>query len=149
MKLVSRLYNVASKSGTVIGIVSPATMVVPLYGKRKVKFTVEKFNWIGSIHSDVMACGVWKGAGENIKTLPDFIKAKGPLIFGASGVSSTLGTYPLFLKNAFGANVKIVHGYRGTKSVNFVCSAGSSMAPAACMNRPCAALMPRASTMAT
>jgi len=118
MKLVSRLYNVAPKNGTVIGTVSSATMLVPLYGKRKVKFSVEKFNWLGSIHSDVMACGVWKGAGENIKTLPDFIRAKGPLIFGASGVTSTLGTYPLFLKNAFGANVKIVHGYRGTKSVN-------------------------------
>ena len=44
MKLVSRLYNVAPKNCTVIGLVSPGTMVVPLYGKRKVKFTVEKFN---------------------------------------------------------------------------------------------------------
>ena len=118
MKLVSRFYNVAPKNGIVIGTVSPSTMIVPLYGKRKVKFIVEKFNWLGSIHSDVMACGVWKGAGEDIKTLPDFIRAKGPLIFGASGVTSLLGTYPLFLKNAFGANVKIVHGYRGTKGVN-------------------------------
>jgi tripartite-type tricarboxylate transporter receptor subunit TctC len=118
LKLANRIYSLAPKNGTVIGTVSPSTMMVPLYGKRKVKFTPEEFSWIGSVHSDVMACGIWKGAGENIKTLPDFIKAKGPLIFGASGVTSLLGTYPLFLKSAFGANVKIVHGYRGTKGVN-------------------------------
>jgi tripartite-type tricarboxylate transporter receptor subunit TctC len=118
MKLVNRLYSLAPKDGTVIGTMSPSTMLVPLYGKRKVKFVPEKFSWIGSIHSDVMACGVWKGAGEGIKTLPDFNNAKGPLIFGSSGVTSLLGTYPLFLKSAFGANVKIVHGYRGTKGVN-------------------------------
>ncbi|NKB19880.1 MAG: hypothetical protein GKS01_04965 [Alphaproteobacteria bacterium] len=118
LKLASRVYNISPKDGSYIATISPAVVMVPLYGKRKVKFVPQKFSWIGSIHSDVMACGVWKGAGENIKTLPDFIKAKGPLIFGSSGVTSSLATYPLFLKNAFGANVKIVHGYRGTKGVN-------------------------------
>lgn len=118
MKLVNFLYNAARKDGSVLGMMSPSALMVQLYGKRKTKFETNKFNWIGSVHSDVMACGVWKGAGEGIRTLPDFNNAKGPIIFGSTGVTSVLSTYPLFLKSVFGANVKIVHGYRGTKGVN-------------------------------
>ncbi len=119
MKLANRLYNAAPKNGLVLGVFSSSAAMVPLYGKRKAKFVTSKFNWIGSLHSDIMACGVWKGAGQGIRTLPDFIAAKKPVIFGSSGPTSPLGTFPLFLKNVLGAKaVKIVQGYRGTKKVN-------------------------------
>ncbi len=118
MKLANRLYNTAPKNGLVVGVISSSAAMVPLYGKRKAKFVTSKFNWIGSLHSDIMACGVWKGAGQGIKTLPDFIAAKKPIIFGSSGPTSPLATFPLFLKNVLGANVKVVHGYRGTKGVS-------------------------------
>lgn len=118
MKLANRIYNSVPKDGSVLGVFSSSAAMVPLYGKRPAKFVTSKFEWIGSMHSDIMACGVWKGAGEGIKTLPDFIKAKGPIIFGSTGVTSPLSTFPLFFKNVLGANVKVVHGYRGTKGVN-------------------------------
>lgn len=118
MKLANRIYNSVPKDGSVLGVFSSSAAMVPLYGKRKAKFDTSKFEWIGSIHSDVMACGVWKGAGQGIKTLPDFIAAKKQIIFGSTGVTSPLSTFPLFLKNVLGANVKVVHGYRGTKGVS-------------------------------
>lgn len=118
MKLANSLYNAAPKNGLVLGVFSSSAAMVPLYGKRKAKFVTSKFNWIGSLHSDIMACGVWKGAGQGIKTLPDLIAAKKPVIFGSSGPTSPLGTFPLFMKNVLGGNIKVVHGYRGTKKVS-------------------------------
>ncbi len=118
MKLANRLYNTASKDGLVLGVFSSSAAMVPLYGKRKAKFVTSKFNWIGSLHSDSSACGVWKGAGQGIKTLPDFIAAKKQIIFGSTGPTSPLATFPLFLKNVLGAKVKVVHGYKGTRGVS-------------------------------
>ena len=88
MKLSNQLYNAAPKNGLVLGSVSPQIMLIPLFGKRKAKFVTGKFEWIGSLHRDIMACGVWKGAGQGIKTLPDLIAAKKPIIFGSSSPSS-------------------------------------------------------------
>ncbi len=118
MKLANSLYNPAPKNGLVLGVFSSSAAMVPLYGRRKAKFVTSKFNWIGSLHSDIMACGVWKGAGQGINTLPDLIAAKKPVIFGSSGPTSPLGTFPLFMKNVLGGNIKVVHGYRGTKKVS-------------------------------
>lgn len=124
MKLANRIYNSAPKDGSVLGVFSSSAAMVPLYGKRKAKFVTSKFEWIGSMHSDIMACGVWNGAGQGIKTLPDFIEAKTPIIFGSTGVTSPLSTFPLFFKNVLGAKVKVVHGYRGTKGVSLAMQNG-------------------------
>ncbi len=118
MKLANQLYNKAPKNGLVLGVFSSSAAMVPLYGKRKAKFVTNKFEWIGSLHSDIQACGVWKGAGQGIKNLPDFIAAKKTIIFGSNGPTSPLTTFPLFFKNVFGAKVKVVHGYKGTKGVS-------------------------------
>jgi len=123
-KLVSRLYNVAPNNGLVLGSMTPQIMMVPLFGKRKMKFVTRKFEWVGSLHQDIMACAVWKGAGEGIKTLQDAIAAKGPIIFGSSRASSPLSTYPMFLKSVLGANIKLVFGYRGTKPINLAMQKG-------------------------
>ena len=71
MKVANSLYNSAPKDGTVLGIFSSSVAMVPLYGKRKAKFVTDKFEWISSLHRDIQACGVWKGAGQGIKTLPN------------------------------------------------------------------------------
>lgn len=123
-KLVSRLYNVAPNNGLVLGSMTPQIMMVPLFGKRKMKFVTSKFEWVGSLHQDIMACAVWKGAGQGIKTLQDAIAAKGPLIFGSSRASSPLSTYPMFIKTVLGANIKLVFGYRGTKPINLAMQNG-------------------------
>ena len=45
-KLASSLFNTAPKNGLFLGMVSSSAMVIPLYGKRKVKFSANKFEWI-------------------------------------------------------------------------------------------------------
>ena len=96
----------------------------PLWGMRKFKFDSLKFTWIGSLHRDIMACGVWNGAGQGIKTLDDLLKAKKTIIFGSSSFNSQLSMFPAFLKNVFGANIKVIHGYRGTKPISLAMQKG-------------------------
>ena len=125
MKVASSVYNTAPKDGTVLAVFSSSVAMVPLYGKRKANFVTNKFEWIGSMHSDIEACGVWKGAGQGIKTLPDLIAAKKPVIFGSNGPTSPLTIFPLFMKNVFGIKViKVVHGYKGTKGVSLAMQNG-------------------------
>ncbi len=124
MKVANALYNTAPKDGLVIGVFSSSVGMVPLYGKRKAKFVTNKFEWIGSMHKDIQGCGVWKGAGQGIRNLKDFVNAKQPIIFGSNGPTSPLTIFPLFMKNVLGANVKVVHGYKGTKGVNLAMKKG-------------------------
>ncbi len=118
MKAASALYNTASKDGLTLAVFSSSVAMVPLYGKRKTKFVTSKFEWIGSLHKDIQGCAVWKGAGQGIKTLPDIIAAKEQVVFGSNGPTSPLTIFPLFIKNMFGAKIKVVHGYKGTNEVN-------------------------------
>jgi tripartite-type tricarboxylate transporter receptor subunit TctC len=118
------LYNNAPKDGSTVGVFSSTIALLPVYGDKKARFETMKFNWIGSIHQDVMACAVWKGAGQGIKTLPDLIKAKQTVIFGSDGADAPLTRWPMFMKNMLGANLKVVPGYKGTRAINFAMKKG-------------------------
>jgi tripartite-type tricarboxylate transporter receptor subunit TctC len=125
MALANSLYNTAPKNGTILGIFSSVVAMVPLYGKRpEAKFETDKFEWIGSLHRDIQGCGVWKGAGQGIRTIPDLVKAKETVVFGSNGPTNPLTVFPLFMKNALGANLKVVHGYKGTKEINLAMQKG-------------------------
>ncbi len=124
MKAANYLYNAAPKDGTVLAVFSSSVAVQPLYGNKKAKFVTSKFEWIGSMHTDIQSCGVWKGAGQGIRTLPDLLAAKKTVIFGATSPASPTSQYPLFLKNIFGANIKVINGYKGTKGINLAMQRG-------------------------
>ncbi|MGE3646241.1 MAG: Bug family tripartite tricarboxylate transporter substrate binding protein [Beijerinckiaceae bacterium] len=118
------IYNSAPKDGSTIGVFSSTIALLPVYGDKKAKFETMKFSWIGSIDQDVMACAVWKGAGQGIKTLPDLIKAKETVVFGSDGADAPLTRWPMFMKNMLGANLKVVPGYKGTRAINFAMKKG-------------------------
>ena len=120
----NHLYNVSPKDGTALGVFASSTALDPLFGSQDAKFEAEKFEWIGSLDRDVNACATWKGAGQNIKTLPDLIAAKKTVIFGASTAAATSSTHAVFLKKMFNANVKVITGYEGTNSVKLAMQRG-------------------------
>lgn len=124
MKVANYLYNAAPKDGTLLGVFSSSVAVQPIFGNKKAKFDIKKFNWIGSMHSDIQSCGVWKGAGMGIKTLPDLLASKKEVIFGATSPASPTSQFPLFLKNALGAKIKVITGYKGTKGINLAMQRG-------------------------
>lgn len=127
LKVLNFLYNQPSlRDGATLGVFNSAALLEPLYGNKKAKFEARKFSWIGSMHSDVQACAVWKGAGVGIKTLQDMIKSKKTIIFGSTGPAAPTSLFPLFFKNALGAPIKVVTGYKGTKDVNLAMHRGEA-----------------------
>ena len=124
MKLANYMYNAAPKDGTFLGVISASISLEPLFGNKQAKFETLKFEWIGSLHRETLACGVWKGAGVGIKSLEDLIKSKKTVVFGATSAGSPTSQHVVFLKNMFGANVKVVTGYKGTKGVNLAMQRG-------------------------
>jgi tripartite-type tricarboxylate transporter receptor subunit TctC len=117
LKVANAIYNTAPKDGLTLGVFTADIAIEPLYGDRQALFAPEKFSWIGSMDTDVLSCGVWKGAGIGIKTLPDLIAAKKTISFGSTGPGADPSLYPTFFKKALGAPVKVVGGYTGTREI--------------------------------
>jgi tripartite-type tricarboxylate transporter receptor subunit TctC len=124
MIAANHLYNVAPKDGTVLAVFASTTALEPLLGNAQAKFATDKFEWIGSIDKDVNSCGVWKGAGQNIKSLQDVIAAKKTVTFGASSPAASSAQHVMFLKQMFKANVKVITGYPGTNGVKLAMERG-------------------------
>ena len=120
----NNLYNVAPKDGSVIGLFSSTVAMMPLYGDQNAKFDTQKFGWIGNIHRDLHSCGVWRGAGQEIRTLQDLIAARTTVVFGSDGGDAPLTRWALFMKNVLGANLKVVAGYKGTREINLAMQSG-------------------------
>jgi tripartite-type tricarboxylate transporter receptor subunit TctC len=123
-KLVGYMYRAVPATRMDIAFFHPAVMQMAVYGKRKIRFKPTEFKYIGNMYTDVNSCGVWKGAGQKIRTFADLKAAKNPIIFGSASPNSTMSTYPLFLKNVLGANIKVIQGYRGTRKAMRAMQAG-------------------------
>jgi tripartite-type tricarboxylate transporter receptor subunit TctC len=118
MVVANTVFNTAPKDGTVLGVFASSTALEPLFGNKKALYDPRKFEWVGSTHRDIASCGVWKGARQGIKSLPDLIAAKETVVFGSTSPTAITSQHALFLKNVLGAKVKVVYGYKGTKDVS-------------------------------
>jgi tripartite-type tricarboxylate transporter receptor subunit TctC len=124
MKVAINLYQVAPKDGSVLGMFASSTALEPLFGNKQASYDPRKYEWIGSLHRDIASCGVWKGAGQNINSLPDLIKAKQTVTFGSTSPTAITSQHALFLKHMFGANLKVIYGYKGTRDVSLAMMRG-------------------------
>lgn len=124
MKVAINLFNVAPKDGTVLGVFASSTALEPLFGDKRATYDPRKYEWIGSLHRDIASCGVWKGAGQGIKNLPDLIHAKRTVTFGSTSPTAITSQHALFLKHMFGANLKVIYGYKGTRDVSLAMMRG-------------------------
>jgi tripartite-type tricarboxylate transporter receptor subunit TctC len=103
------LYAVAPKDGSVIGIFSRSIPVDPLLGTPGAAYDARKFTWLGSAGSEVSICVAWHTSP--VKTWGDLLTKD--FVVAASGPTSDTGAFPLFIKNFFGAKIKIINGYPG------------------------------------
>lgn len=114
---LNQMYNVGAKDGTLMVSHAASAALEPLIGNPLAKFDINKITWIGSLHSDINSCAVWKGAGQNITTFEDLIKAKQEVVFGSTGPQAITSKWPLFIKNVFKAPIKVIEGYKGSKAI--------------------------------
>jgi len=113
LKLTNYLFNVAAKDGSVIGTIGRGIPMEPLLGGKGIEFDPLKFNWIGSANNEVSICASWHETG--IKTWDDLMSKE--LIVGGTGSGADTDTFPLILKNLFGAKLKLISGYPGGNDI--------------------------------
>jgi tripartite-type tricarboxylate transporter receptor subunit TctC len=113
IKAMNYFMSVAPKDGTTIGLVHSSVPFAPLYGLEGATFDPRKMNWLGSIATASGICVAWHASG--IKTWDDLMKKE--YVVGTSGAGSQMETLPTMLKKLFGANVKVISGYKGGNDV--------------------------------
>jgi tripartite-type tricarboxylate transporter receptor subunit TctC len=111
--LAQTLNSVAPKDGTYIGISFPSVMIDPLLSENHRSYDPTKFNYIGNANAEVLVCLLRKDA--TAKTPADLLTAD--LIIGATAPGSTTADFPMLTKGLFGAQFKLVTGYKGSREV--------------------------------
>ena len=117
LKVANSIANNTPADGLTLGVFAFDVALQPYYGEPQAMFDPSKFAWIGSMDTDNPYCGVWRGAGVGIRTLPDLLASNKTITFGTSAPGALPTVYPLFLKNALGAPVKVIYGFPSAKEV--------------------------------
>lgn len=113
------LYNAAPKDGTVMAQVQRTVPFVQIIGDPGPQFENAKFNWLGSIASDVDLCVAWHTSP--VKSIDDLKKRE--LILGGSGPNDT-ETDAAILNNIIGTKFKIITGYPSTTAITLAMERG-------------------------
>lgn len=118
--LVNYLLNIAPKDGTVFGTFDQSLIVAPIFGGEFAKVDAGKLSWVGSIAKGNTVCVAWHTSA--IKGWDDLLKR--PATFGGTGRQDVRYTQAAMLKNMFGADVKIVTGYKGSSDLRIAMERG-------------------------
>jgi tripartite-type tricarboxylate transporter receptor subunit TctC len=118
--LVNYLLNIAPKDGTVFGTFDQSLIVAPLFGGEFAKVDAGKLSWVGSIAKGNTVCVTWHTSA--VKSWDDLMKK--PAVFGGTGRQDVRYTQAAMIKNMFGADLKIVTGYKGSSDLRIAMERG-------------------------
>lgn len=110
-KAAAYLYKLAPKDGTAIGALMPGAIIDPLLQKHSTGgFDATKFTYLGSADSDARICVT--GPKSKVTTFEQAMSQK--TVIAASQTGGATSDYAYMTKNATGAHLDIVNGYKGT-----------------------------------
>jgi tripartite-type tricarboxylate transporter receptor subunit TctC len=110
LNMTNRLYNVAAKDGTELGMPERTLPTEPILRKKSLaKFEADKFNWIGSMNKEVGVLQFWQATPT---TLEDVLSGK-PYPVGATGATSDSATFYRVINELLGANLQTIPAYPG------------------------------------
>jgi tripartite-type tricarboxylate transporter receptor subunit TctC len=108
----NHMYNIAPKDGSAIALVQRGMLLIKNWNPSGVRFDLGKFNWIGSINSEVALAASWHTAPH--RTAQDLFEKE--LVVGATnGIDPE--TTPRLLNALIGTKFKVVTGYPGVTEV--------------------------------
>jgi hypothetical protein len=122
LNLVSELYNVLPRDGTVIGMFARSVAMDRLLGRAGANLNPVEFNWIGSANNEVSICAVWHAVG--IRTIEAFMAR--PLMFAANAPGAESDVFPRLLNNLLGTKFKVVTGYPGVNDLSLAMERGET-----------------------
>jgi tripartite-type tricarboxylate transporter receptor subunit TctC len=114
------LYTVSSKDGLTMGAVQRHTPFELLRGNKAIVYDPFKFNWLGSLNSEVSVMMVWATAphrkAEDLLTMP--------LIAGSLGNETDSEIESNAMIRTLGAPIQVIRGYSGTAENLFALEKG-------------------------
>lgn len=110
LNAANNIYNVAPKDGTVFSTFGRGLAMEPLIGTARTQYDATKFTWLGSGANEISLCATWHTSP--VKTWQDALKTN--FTVGGEGAGSDPDTYAVFVRNVFGAKLKLVTGYPGS-----------------------------------
>jgi tripartite-type tricarboxylate transporter receptor subunit TctC len=109
LRAANFIFNTAPKDGYTLGVFARGLAMQPLLDKTGVQYDPLKFNWIGSLSSDVSLVLSWHN--KPFKTVDD-LRSREMVVAGTgSGADSVI--FPYILNGVLGTRMKIVTGYPG------------------------------------
>jgi tripartite-type tricarboxylate transporter receptor subunit TctC len=122
-KAASYIYNVAPKDGTTIAALFPGIVIDPLLQKRAAgQYDPTKFTYLASADSDPRVCVT--GPLSKTTTFEQTLTQK--TVIGASQSGGSTSDYAYMIKNATGAQLDIVSGYKGTAEIMIAIERGEA-----------------------
>ncbi|MGE0853883.1 MAG: Bug family tripartite tricarboxylate transporter substrate binding protein [Hyphomicrobiaceae bacterium] len=120
LRVANMLYAAASRDGGTLGVVSRSVLTMPLMGVKAAALKPAEMTWIGSVTNEDSICIA--SAKSKVKSWKDALAQ--PLIVGAAGPGASTYTYPVLLRNLFGAKFELIAGYPGGKDAQLAFERG-------------------------
>ncbi len=108
----NHVFNAAPKDGTTIALLQRGILLARLTYPAGVRFEIEKFNWLGSLNSEVSVTLAWHKAPH--KTAKDLFD-KELIVGGITSVDPE--TTPKLYNALLGTKFKVVTGYNSTAQI--------------------------------
>jgi tripartite-type tricarboxylate transporter receptor subunit TctC len=109
LRAANFLYNAAPKDGTTIGMFARGLAMQPLLDPTGIQYEARKFNWIGSLTSDVSMVLSWHD--RPFKTLDDARQREMIVAGTGSGADSVI--FPYILNGVLNTRFRVITGYPG------------------------------------
>jgi tripartite-type tricarboxylate transporter receptor subunit TctC len=111
IRMIDNMNSVATRDGTVIGILPPGPLIEPLIGKRQASYRMTDFTSLGAMTKEVSLCVSWHGS--RFKTIEDAMKSQ--MVVAGTGAGSTPDIYPVVLNDVIHTKFKVITGYQGSQ----------------------------------
>jgi tripartite-type tricarboxylate transporter receptor subunit TctC len=109
LRAANFLYNAAPKDGLTIGMFARGLAMQPLLDNQGIQFDAQKFNWLGSLGTDVSLVLSWHT--KPFKTVDDVRQRE--MIVAATGSGADSVIFPYILNGVLGTRFRVVTGYPG------------------------------------
>ena len=122
VRAANYMVNVAPKNGTVIAMINPGSVMIPLLrkGQKAIRFDTRTMNWLGAASVRTYTIGFWHKSP--IKSIEDLKKRQAIMV--TTGKAATSYLIPSFMNKTIGTKMKIITGYKGGGALNLAIERG-------------------------
>ena len=118
----NHINNVAPKDGTIIGNISGQIILEQLFVNPAVQYDMTKFRTLGVPIGETYLLVVTRKPG--VTRYEEVLGPKGKQIVMGGIPGSTVEQAPIIMRDALGANIKVVSGYKGTSDIRLAIDSG-------------------------